>query len=221
MEGEAKWGWTLLRSGRKTLSVEVRRGGKVLVRAPRRLPLAVIEHWVAQKADWIEKQQARQENKTAPHAYQEGEPFFYLGRQYCLRCGSDREMLQEGILEVGGGPGECAAQVEAWYRRRAAEYLPARVRVWEERLGFSCMGVRVTGARARYGSCGAGNTLNFPWRLMIAPPETIDAVLVHELCHTAEHNHSGRFWALVRRALPDYKERCRWLSEHRADWEAF
>ena len=76
--------------------------------------------------------------------------------------------------------------------------------------------VRLSSARTRWGSCSARGNLNFHWKLILMPPEVLDYVVVHELAHRREMNHSPRFWAIVEKVLPDYKERRRWLKENGA-----
>ena len=74
--------------------------------------------------------------------------------------------------------------------------------------------LRLSSARTRWGSCSARGNLNFHWKLILMPPEILDYVVVHELAHRKEMNHSARFWAIVESVLPDYKERRQWLKEN-------
>jgi len=104
------------------------------------------------------------------------------------------------------------AAMEAQYRRRAKELLPQRVAHYAELMGVAPAGIKITGARTRWGSCSGKGNLNFSWRLMLAGEREIDYVVVHELAHLREMNHSPRFWAVVEAALPDYKERRKSLT---------
>ncbi len=96
---------------------------------------------------------------------------------------------------------------EARLRALAAEIIPARVAHYSKRMGLVPTGVRITGARKRFGSCSSKNSLCFSWRLMQYPPEAIDYVVVHEIAHIRHHNHSAAFHALVAQVLPDHRER--------------
>lgn len=96
---------------------------------------------------------------------------------------------------------------------KAKAVLPGRIAHFSALLGLSPTAVRITGAKTRFGSCSGKNTLSFSWRLMRYPPEAIDLVVAHELCHIAQHNHSGAFYALLSSVLPDYKERMKLLKE--------
>ena len=98
--------------------------------------------------------------------------------------------------------------------QQAAQYIPPRVAMYAERIGVSCGRITIRHQRTRWGSCSTKGNLNFNCLLMLTPPEIIDYVIVHELCHRKEMNHSARFWALVAAVLPNYAEQKRWLREH-------
>ena len=97
--------------------------------------------------------------------------------------------------------------LEKALRAKAKELLPRRVAHFAGRMGVSPTQVKVTGAKARWGSCSSKGNLNFSWRLMLADEGAIDYVVVHELAHLREMNHSPRFWAVVEAAMPDYRQR--------------
>lgn len=92
-------------------------------------------------------------------------------------------------------------------RKKAKEIIPERVKIYSEIIGVTPASVKITNAKKRYGSCSAKNNLCFSLYLADFPLEAIDYVVVHELCHILEHNHSKRFWAKVAKYLPDYKQR--------------
>ena len=98
--------------------------------------------------------------------------------------------------------------------QQAAQYIPPRVAMYAERVGVSYGRITIRHQRTRWGSCSTKGNLNFNCLLMLTPPEVIDYVIVHELCHRKEMNHSARFWALVAAVLPNYAEQKRWLREH-------
>lgn len=98
-------------------------------------------------------------------------------------------------------------------KEKAAAYLPGRVALYGGRMGLSPTGIKITGARKRFGSCSGKNSLCFSCFLMEYPPEFIDYVVVHELAHIREKNHSKSFYSLVESYLPDYRERIRLVKE--------
>ena len=96
---------------------------------------------------------------------------------------------------------------------RAKAELPPRVEYWSRITGLRPSGVKITGARTRFGSCSGKNSLCFSWRLMQYPDAAIDLVVVHELCHIAHHDHGSGFYALLETYLPDYRERMKLLKK--------
>lgn len=92
-------------------------------------------------------------------------------------------------------------------RRQAKEYIPQRVDYYARIMGVTPTGVKITSAKSRFGSCSAKNSLCFSLYLMTYPKEAVDAVIIHELAHIKEKNHSPRFYAVVLKYMPDYKRR--------------
>jgi len=135
-------------------------------------------------------------------------------------CGEVRDFL-EGLARelpgIFGAPRAAAPAVSrraAPERRDAGELIKSRVAYWAARLGLGYSRVFIKEQRSRWGSCSSAGNLNFNWRLAAAPPEVLDYVVIHELCHLREMNHSRRFWALVAQACPDHKVRRRWLRDN-------
>lgn len=92
-------------------------------------------------------------------------------------------------------------------RQEAKNYLPGRTAQWAERMGVSPAGVKITSAKTRFGSCSPKNQICYSWRLMAYPEKAVDYVIVHELAHILQKNHSVKFYSVVERYLPDWKER--------------
>lgn len=97
--------------------------------------------------------------------------------------------------------------------QRALETIPGRVAFFAPRVGVTYGNITIRNQRSRWGSCSGKGNLNFNCLLMLAPPEVLDYVVVHELCHRKQMNHSPEFWAEVERILPDYKSRRQWLKD--------
>lgn len=105
-------------------------------------------------------------------------------------------------------------RLEAPYRQAAKEYIPKRAAHFAALLGVTYENITIRDQKTRWGSCSSKGTLSFNWRLMLAPPAVLDYVVIHELCHRKEMNHSPRFWRLVEQIMPDYKTKRQWLKEN-------
>lgn len=208
------------RSHRKSLVLIVHADGKLEVRAPLKMSEERILQFVQSKESWVRQRQAAAVRAYLPaHTYQEGEEFLFLGNKCRLLYAKqqrDAVHLDGQILKVLASSQPQAAEVlEAWYRREARSYLAVRIAYFSRRHGFTSTSLRINSARTRWGSCNAQRgSLNFPWRLIMAPPEIVDYVVVHELCHLKQPNHSPDFWKEVETILPDYKIRRKWLKEN-------
>ncbi len=99
-------------------------------------------------------------------------------------------------------------------KKAARELISGRVAHWAAILGLEYKKIFIKNQRSMWASCSARGNLNFNWRLAAAPPEALDYVVIHELCHLREMNHSGKFWAHVAAACPEHKARRRWLREN-------
>ena len=210
----------LVRSRRKTVALVVERDGSLTVRAPLRLAEARIREFVESHADWIARNQTR--ILAAPPAplkrYAEGETFLYLGQAHPLHIlASQRQALTfDGTsfhLKASALP-RAREAFAAWYKAQATLLLLERVASLAGKYGFRYEKIRISSARTRWGSCSSRGTLSFTYRLVMAPPEVLEYVVLHELVHTRIHNHSKTFWNKVGELMPDYKLRLGWLKKN-------
>ena len=174
----------LIRSDRRSLCIEITSDCKVLVRAPRRMPERDINRFIGEKADWIDIH---------------------------LRKMQKRREEQNKAPETGRALSEQDIRL---LTTRAKRVIPSKVRKYAEIIGVDYGRITIRMQKSRWGSCSGQGNLNFNCLLMNAPEEIIDYVVVHELCHRKEMNHSPRFWAEVEKILPDYKNRRKWLKDH-------
>lgn len=100
------------------------------------------------------------------------------------------------------------------YKKYARKILESRVTYLQQFTGGQYTSITIRDQKTRWGSCSGRGTLSFNWRLILAPPEILDYVVVHELCHLTHMNHSKEFWALVESVIPDYKIKRKWLKEN-------
>lgn len=209
----------LIRSQRRSLALQIDSSGRLIVRAPLRLPRAEIERFVQSRAPWIRKHQQRMLAIRPPeHHYQAGERFLYLGEEYPLAIlDSERPALElrDGQFRLARAALPRAAQLfERWYRNQARAVFSQRAGDQARRVGQSFAQLRVSSARTRWGSCSSRRTLSFTWRLVMAPPAVIDYVIVHELAHLQVHGHTPAFWGLVAAWLPEWRNAVGWLKEN-------
>lgn len=210
----------LIRSKRRTISLEINPDGSLTVRAPMRAPDEEIKALVNSKKDWIIKKQklASEKAKEAlPKQFVSGEMFLYLGVNYPLEIVDKRSapLVLNGKFLLAAGLQAHARQVfEKWYRAQASQVIKPRTAALADRYDFQFTMIRINGAKTRWGSCGPKGSLNFPWRLVMAPENVIDYVIVHELVHLRVRNHSKGYWQAVKGIMPDYEERLNWLKEN-------
>jgi len=207
---------------RKTLSLQIKEDGKIVVYVPHRTPEGEIERFFEKHRSWIIKKIAEKEGRIGrpESSFLPDEKFFYLGEAYPLE-------IHEGI--EGGRPltlsfgkfilsQDCIEKARdlfiAWYTKEAKDRLAERVDYYSNRFQLFPKGLKITSAKSRWGSCSRDNRLCISWRIMMAPLSVIDYILIHELVHIKEKNHSRKFWNCVGALLPDYKKDRRWLRDH-------
>ncbi|MBR4290092.1 MAG: M48 family metallopeptidase [Oscillospiraceae bacterium] len=167
--------YSIIRSNRKTISIQIQPDGKVIVRAPKRMRIEEIKRFVESKAGWIEKHLS---NLTA----------------------QEQQKLTDQELRA--------------LREKARTLVTERVQFYAPLIGVTYTQIAIRAQHTRWGSCSSKGNLNFNCLLALVPPEVLDYVVVHELCHRKELNHSDRFWNEVGKILPDYKDRKKWLKDN-------
>ncbi|MCY3574594.1 MAG: SprT family zinc-dependent metalloprotease [Chloroflexi bacterium] len=181
-------------------------------------------------ADWIFRTMSRLAEATArrpARRYETGETFHYRGKARALELTLYSQLPDDARSRVqltgdrlllacpqSAQLAERRAQVVAWYRAQAKAYLPGRARQLAEQRGFAFGQLRIKHQKTRWGSCSAQGNLNLNLRLMMVPDAAIDYIILHELCHLRELNHSAAFWRLVADCCPDYDHWRAWLKEN-------
>lgn len=172
--------YKIIRSNRKSLGLEIKPDGQVIVRAPVRISEREIQRFVKQHEDWLRKhlEIVKQKQENRPEIEK-------------LTMQEIRELVDQAL-----------------------KVIPERVAYYAQKVGVSYGKITIRNQKSRWGSCSSKGNLNFNCLLMLTPPEVIDSVVVHELCHRKEMNHSDRFYAEVLRVFPDYWKWNKWLKEN-------
>lgn len=177
----------IIRSNRKTLAIQINPDLSVTVRAPMYAPQSDIERILREKEGWIQKhiEKIREQEEKKKETQGESVESEYL--------------TNEEIKKLAD---------------KALQHIPKRVSYYAKQIGVTYGKITIRNQKTRWGSCSSKGNLNFNCLLMLTPPEVIDYVVVHELCHRKEMNHSVAFWAEVEKVIPDYKEQVKWLKEN-------
>jgi len=177
--------------------------------------------FVQENSDWIARKWRKYDEyrKRAPdRTFDPGETFPYQGDDRILRIRDvdEHEITDEEIVLANHAVEESSIQdeLEALFREQARGRFEEVAAEYADEMGVEYEGLAVRNQRTRWGSCSPKQNLSFNWRLIMAPPEIAEYVVVHELAHLREQNHTNQFWRIVREQLPDYRERANWLEEH-------
>ena len=214
--------YELTQTKRRTMEVRVSANGSVRLYAPKQVALKDADAFILKKAEWIEDVRAefRRQGAVAlqDRPMETGAKILYEGILTPLlvvpgaqkRIDFDGERIEIRASDVGSEA--VRVQLRAWLWERALEQTTRRAEYYGRLIGGDYRKVAVRDQRTRWGSCSSQRNLSFNWKLIMAPPEVLDYVVVHELCHLHEFDHSPKFWARVERHLPDYRTWKDWLK---------
>jgi predicted metal-dependent hydrolase len=212
---------SLVRSDRKSLAIVLSTDGSLTVRAPRKATMQDIDLFVQHHKNWIVKKRIEIKEKVKnikPRKFEDGEICLFLGKPFNIKIDNMQEVALRKVgddfyLHEKAVP--YAERVfEIWYKQRAIEILPVRAYKISKEMGLKYNRLGITGAKSRWGSCSSRKNINFSWRLMMAAPKVIDYVIIHELAHLKEMNHSAAFWKIVEKFMPDFRECRKWLKDN-------
>jgi len=209
--------YSLIKSNRKTMSIYVERNGKVLVRAPKILTIDKINKIIELKNYWIHKSisELKELNKSKiRRQVVNGEGFLFLGKSYRLKIDkkSKKLSLKNNFFIIN--PKEIKKAKRHFinfYKTKGESLINKRVKYYKKKLGVEPKRIRIRELKNRWASRGS-KTLNFHWKIVLAPISIIDYIIVHELAHYIKPNHSDEFWEIVESVMPDYNKRKDWLK---------
>lgn len=195
----------------------------VIVTLPLQCDLDEAGNFLSRHIDWVRE---RLDSLPDPVPFADGVAMLLRGEPHdVVFTGSRRTRIVEvrpgtgsrDQIEVPGSLEAAPQRLRAWLLAEARRDLDRRVTVHARRLGVQPKRIAVRDQTSRWGSCSTTRVLSFSWRLLLAPPTILDYVAAHEVAHLAEMNHGPRFWALVRKTLPDYDSAKRWLQVYGLD----
>lgn len=216
--------YILIQSVRQNVLLQALPEGETRVYAPKHMRLREIDSVVRQNAARIGELHAqldrRLDEDRLAHPVSEGSRIAVEGVPCLLRLHEGRARAEVSGDEIHLWLPEpereeaVRAALKAALAARALERIRERLGVYHPRIGGEYGRVTVRDQRSRWGSCSAKHNLNFNWKLIMAPPQALDYVVIHELCHLHEFNHSPRFWRLVEGQMPEYESWKKWLKAH-------
>jgi len=228
----------IIRSKRKTVCLSVNKDGSVTVKAPRLYPTdKEIADFVEQKIDWIIKQrdiQQDREDMRLVRRFETDYSFPYLGEERLVEMqkGKKNQFSYENGMIIIKTPYHDALETDyeaeenkvfieklqndlkKWYKKQASAYIIKRVDYYKEIVGVTVNSVSIKSRKSQWGSCDSNGDITFSWRLVMASPDAIDYVVIHELCHRKHMDHSREFWNEVQKYMPDFKKQKQWLEEN-------
>ena len=210
----------LIRSNRKSIALEIQSDGNLIIRAPNLTTKSYIDKLIQDKQHWITtKQRQIQErlNSTPKKQFKDNEEFYYLGNCYKLQISENTQVkfsFDNGFYISEKFKYKIKPILINWYKTEAKHYIYDCVNEIALTHNMTYKSIKITSAVKRWGSCTADRRLNFTWRLIMLPPEIIDYIVIHELSHLIELNHSVKFWNVVNKLMPDYKQKKLWLKNN-------
>lgn len=221
--------YTIEYSKRKRTVLSIEPSGFVKVKAPKGANEEALVKAIEDRAEWILQQLAHLEKLTAPaadpakKAIMEGELFLYRGTAYPITINEDpaaekcRVEFNGKQLTVSTAKLEEQAVRDAlqrFYIRECRQILLKRIALYQPNFKVKPSSVEVKDTPTKWGQCSSERKMIFNWKLVMAPPEVLDYVVVHEMCHLVHMNHDRSFWRLVGKLMPDHAEHSLWLERH-------
>ncbi len=201
------------RARRVRVTVDAARGVEVVL--PRRAGSREAAAAVAELRTWIERRVAELERTQATIAAR-GDAVPYLDGTLRLVPQRGRARVHRTGDQLLIPDGDYRPALERWYRRAARTEIAPRLDLAAAAVGRPYRSLTIRAQRTRWASCSPGGAMSFNWRLLLAPERVLDYVVWHEACHLEVMDHSPRFWALLARHCPDYRDHSRWLRRHGA-----
>lgn len=225
--GDTAFTWALKHEQRRSTKLKISGPAFIEIVAPPGYRQEQAELFIRSKADWIlatAKKLAAEASAAAQFSAEPGGILPFMGDQYLVTVAyhpvRPSVRLDGPLLRVCLPPERQGSQTAItyllinWYAEQARQHLSKKTLTWARIIGVKPISVTIRNQKSRWGSCSSSGSINYNWRVIFAPPQVIDYLVVHELCHLIEPNHSARYWQLVESFLPDCKASRHWLKLH-------
>lgn len=213
--------YSVEKSERKTLSLILERNNDIVIKAPLEATSEKVEDFFMRKQIWIYTK--LEEKKCLIHCpekkdFVNWEWFYYLWRMYKLHIVETEDFklrFYKNRFELNSKYIDSGKEIFTdWYKHRFNEKILPRVKMIALNHWFEYTSISVKDLKNKWGSCTPDNKLNFHWKIILAPVSVIEYIIIHELCHIKEKNHSPKFWDLVARYMPKYENHKEWLKRN-------
>lgn len=233
--------YKVIKSKRKTIELSINEKKEIVIKAPNNCSNEYIYEFLKDRQKWITKRLELIEKRISTRHYLEfntGERLFYLGKPYPLVV----EEHKENRIAVGFEQGEFKLVLPTYlkgeakreaakdiilqlYKKMARNIFKERTEFYSKLIGVTVNRIFIKEQKTLWGSCSSKNNINYNWKLIMAPLEVLDYVVIHELCHIIHRNHSKDYWQEVEKYMPQYKEKLKWLKEYgsslQLEWQPY
>jgi len=211
----------LRKSNRKSIALMINKDAEVILKVPFFLAQQDIERFVISKISWIYEKVnlvKQKSEKRIIFSLDEGSELPILGKNYKIQFSYSHTsrilIIDDKIVVATDLVKYINKNLALFYTYQAKKILSEKVKFWAAKSGLIPKRIKINSARKRWGSCSSKGTLNFTWRLILAPEDVVDYIVVHELSHIKHHDHSRNFWNTVNEIYPQYKIQEKWLNEN-------
>lgn len=210
----------LIRSKRKTISIMISKEGKLIIKAPLNVSEAYIKEIINKRKDWIIDKRSQILNRKKPEiTYYDGKTINIFDEPYKIKFAKDDRFAmkitkEKEIVIADDLIDDIKFLLPQAIKKLSKPKFEERAIYWSNIMGYNFKQIKLSSANGRWGSCSNRGNINLNWKLALAPLHIIDHIIVHELAHLKEMNHSAKFWEIVAKHFPQYKECKKWLVQN-------
>ena len=209
---------------RKKMKIQIDQGRRITVLVPKGTEEKYVIELVKLRASLILEKLKSMEKKTkdiVENKYEDGDKLLYLGKYYVMNIirdnNTEKNMInfnnEEFTIKLKDYDKDMVKKlIKRFYKKQCKKVILKRIKHYDSYFNKKIKNIEIIESKNKWGSCNLNGKLDFNWRLIMAPIEIIDYVVVHEMCHLAHMNHLKSFWRLLGKIIPDYKKRSEWLQ---------